>query len=253
MKDKFLEAIKVFKERTEKECYKVDYVIKDADILEDKMGGKPYLPIGEKYPVSKSGVPMGLLLQVNLKNIKLEGYPNEGILEIFVDSEFGWPLEYEIKVFKEGLEYQKEFPKIDYSNFPFEKTFAITYTKDVCHMPLSDYRFSDLFVEVVNEVCGLELENVFDCDDVFDFDWYELVANNIKNHPITIGGYADFTQNDPRDGELEGADECLFKLDSASDYNNFCVGDSGIIFVLISMENIVNGHLDKAVVDWDCC
>lgn len=253
MKEKFLEAIEIFKRKTEKECYRVDYVEKEADILEDKIGGRPYLPVGEKYPISKSGTPMGLLLQVNLKNIDLKGYPKEGILEIFMDSEFGWPLEYKIKVFKEGLEYQTTFPTIDYSNFPVEKTFAITCNKDICHMPLSDYRFSDTFCEIVSEVCGVELESAFDCDDVFDFDWYELYANNTKNHSITIGGYADFTQEDPRDGEIEDADECLFKLDSARDCGNFYVGDSGIIFVLISMENIVNGHLDKAVVDWDCC
>jgi uncharacterized protein YwqG len=53
--------------------------------------------------------------------------------------------------------------------------------------------------------------------------------------------------------EIEGYEECLFKLDGGSDYKHFCVGDSGIIFTLISKENIVNNHFEEAKVDWDCC
>ena len=253
MKEKFLKAIEIFKEKTIKECYKVSYEEREVGILDDKLGGMPYLPINEEYPVTSKGKPMGLLLQVNLKNIDLEGYPKKGILEIFIDSEFEWPLEYQIKVFEEGLEYQTELENIDYNYFPVSTPLAITLSKDICQMPISDYRFSVLFLEIVNEFCGIEVDSVWDLEDEVDFDWYDLVYQNIVSHPITIGGYADFTQTDPRDGEIEGYEECLFKLDGGSDYKHFCVGDSGIIFTLISKENIVNNHFEEAKVDWDCC
>ena len=87
MKEKFLKAIEIFKEKTVKECYKVSYEEKEVGILDDKLGGTPYLPINEEYPVTSKGTPMGLLLQVNLKNVDLKGYPKKGILEIFTDKE----------------------------------------------------------------------------------------------------------------------------------------------------------------------
>ena len=31
------------------------------------------------------------------------------------------------------------------------------------------------------------------------------------------------------------------------------IGDSGIIFVFISKEDIKSGNFANAVVDWDCC
>ena len=65
--------------------------------MDNKIGGKPYLPIGEPYPTGKNGEKLPLLFQVNLKNIDLEGYPQEGILEFFMGDDY--PCEYKIKYF----------------------------------------------------------------------------------------------------------------------------------------------------------
>lgn len=51
----------------------------------------------------------------------------------------------------------------------------------------------------------------------------------------------------------ENKDECLFKLDSGMDFNKFMIGDAGILFTLISKEDITNCKFGKALVDWDCC
>ncbi len=75
MKEKFEKVIEMFKERTKKECYKIEVVDGTPDIMDNKIGGIPYLPIGEEYPKDKNGTPLALLLQVNLKDIDLEDYP----------------------------------------------------------------------------------------------------------------------------------------------------------------------------------
>ncbi len=83
MEEKFKKVVEKFKEATEKECYKV-LLLEDAPgIMDDKIGGQPYLPIGEEYPKDKDGNFMPLLLQVNLKNVDLANFPKKGILEIF--------------------------------------------------------------------------------------------------------------------------------------------------------------------------
>ena len=154
MKEKFLKAIEIFKQKTVKECYKVSYEEKEVGILDDKLGGTPYLPINEEYPVTSKGTPMGLLLQVNLKNVDLKGYPKKGILEIFTDKDVNWPCEYVIKYFEEGLEYQTEFPKIDVSNYILNTSVKIELEKTIAHMPIGDYRFNDVLCSTANELFG---------------------------------------------------------------------------------------------------
>ena len=253
MNDKLLKLIEVYKVKTQKECYRVEYVKEEPDILDNKIGGKPYLPVGVEYPKDKNGEYMPLLLQVNLKDIDWEGYPKNGILEIFIDKNLSWPCDYVIKFFKEGLEYQTIFPFIDLENFIVREALKINLFKDICHMPESDYRFIDTIISIIKEMYNVEVENIDDISDFFeDEDWQEKFYNIIKRHSITIGGYADFTQSDPRDSINSDMEECLFKLDSNEDFNLFLIGDCGILFALISKKALKDGAFDKGIIDWDC-
>ena len=254
MEEKILKLAEVFKEKTKKECYKVTVVDGEVGILDDKLGGNPYLPVGEEYPKDKSGEYMPLLLQVNLKNVDLKGYPKKGILEIFTDKALNWPCEYAIKYFEEGLEYQTEFPEIDVSKYILNTSFKIELEKTIAHMPIGDYRFNDVLCSAANELFGCSYTDYFDLEEFFgDSKWFDSFYEKLNNPGIVIGGYADFTQTDPRDYELENKDECLFKLDSNYDYDVFYIGDSGILFALISQEDIEECKFEEAVVDWDCC
>ncbi len=71
-------------------------------------------------------------------------------------------------------------------------------------------------------------------------------------HAGNIGGYADFTQSDPRENVKEDKSECLVKIDSNLGHG-IMIGDSGIIFALISQKDIENCNFENALVDWDCC
>lgn len=253
MENKLSKLIEEYKKRTAKECYKFNIIEKTPDILDDKLGGNPYLPKGEEYPLDKNGDAMPLLMQVNLKNIDLEGWPKTGILEVFVDKELEWPCQYVVKYFEEGLEYQTEFPKIDLDYFIIDSPMKIKLEKDICHMPISDYRSNDILCEISNELFQTEIKNSMELDKIVDNDdWIIELMDNISNPEGTVGGYADFTQADPRDNNLKDKDECLIKLDSCLD-NRLCIGDAGILFVLISKKDIENCNFDNAIVDWDCC
>lgn len=254
MDEKFSKVIELFKEKTKKDCYKINTVDGEPSILDDKIGGKPYLPIGEEYPKDKKGNNLALLLQVNLKNIDLDGYPKKGILEIFTDAKVDYPCEYSIKYFNDELEYQTELPDIDISNYIVNKPYKIVLSKDTSYMPLNDYRFIKTFTPIVNEVFGTSIKNYGELDDYFDsFAWYDKLRDGYVNYAITLGGYADFTQSDPRFDMKENKDECLFKLDSWANYDKFFIGDSGILFVIISQKDVENCNFENAIVDWDCC
>lgn len=254
MDEKFKLVVEEFKKATEKECYKVLLLEDEPNILDDKIGGQPYLPIGEELPKDKDGNFMPLLLQVNLKNIDLDNFPKKGILEIFTDKDVDYPCQYAIRYYEEGLEYQTDLPTIDTSHYIIEKSVKIKLEKDICHMTINDYKFTSIICPLVNKIYNTNVNNYGQLEDFFgDFAWYDKIRDELSNPAITIGGYPDFTQSDPRYDRLQGKEECLFKLDSWTNSNLFNIGDCGILFTLISLEDLKNDNFDNAVVDWDCC
>jgi len=254
MEEKFNKIMEEFKKLTEKECYRVELEDGVVSILDDKLGGQPYLPIGEEIPKDSEGNYMPLLLQVNLKNIDLEGYPKKGILQIYTDKDVNYPCEYAVRYYEEGLEYQTDLPDVDVSNYIVNKSFKIKTEKDTCHMMPGDYRFVDIVCKIVKDLYNVDVNNFGQLDDFFgDFDWYGKARDMVKVHPCNIGGYPDFTQNDPRNSRIKNKDECLFKIDSYTNMNEINIGDAGILFTLISQEDIENNNFENAVVDWDCC
>lgn len=253
MEEKFNKVIEEFKKQTEKECYRVELVDGVPTILDDKLGGQPYLPVGEEMPKDEDGNYMPLLLQINLKNIDLKGYPNEGILQIYTDKDVNYPCEYAVRYYKEGLEYQNELPEVDVSNYIVNKSIKIRTEKDICHMTPSDYRFVNVMCNIVNDLYNANVTNSRQLDNFFgDFDWYGKTRDVIKIHSSNIGGYPEFTQTDPRYSKIKDKDECLFKLDSYLNTSEINIGDSGILFALISQEDIEKNNFENAVVDWDC-
>lgn len=103
----------LYKKETSKQCYEIILEEEEPDILDDKICGKPYIPIGEEYPKDKNGNNLVLLLQVNLKNIELENFPKNGILEIFTSPIMLSDLEYKVKCYEEGKEYQKKLTNLN--------------------------------------------------------------------------------------------------------------------------------------------
>lgn len=256
MKEKFLKAVEIFKEKTRKECYKIVLVDGEPSITDNKLGGTPYLPIGCSYPLDSDGNPMGLILQVDLKEVDLEGYPKVGILQVYADAKGNWPMQYEIKYLREGQEYRTDLPTIDDSSFYIVNPRKIKLEKAVAYMSFNDYRFFDIFCPILNEVFGTDLKNYGGVSDYFEengFDeWVDVLLDNIDSPSACIGGYPDFTQDDPRplDRDLE---ECLFKLDSVLSFDDIYIGDSGIMFCFISKKDIETCNFENAFLDWDCC
>lgn len=238
--------IEKYKEKTAKECYKLIKVEDETPFLmENKLGGMPYIPKGKQVPRDTKGNYMALLLQVNLKDINLENFPKEGILEIFASTEINYPQEYKIIIFEDNLQPELELPSINTEKFFIINPIKIELQKDIVHMPLQDYRSTDTLNEILREY-NAKIESVYDLDE----EVLQKLTDGIDTKPATIGGYPDFTQEDTRTAE-DNRDECLFKLDSLFDKDVY-IGDCGILTVTISTEDLKNSKIDKAVLDWDC-
>ena len=252
--ERFEKLIEQYKKETEKECYSIYCMYGEPTIMDNKIGGKPYLPKGELYPTNKNGESMPLLIQINLKDIDLENWPRKGILEIFTDREVFGSDEYIIKYFEEGLEYQENFPEIDLSDFVIEEPIKIGIKKEICNMPLSDYRANNIICKIFNEIYEENVNTFNDIKNVFGtYEWYSNVYKRIENPRANIGGYADFTQTDPREhNENENRTECLVKIDSMLD-NRLNIGDSGIIFSFISVDDLKSCNFQNAYYGEDCC
>ena len=250
------QIMELYKEKTKKDCYKIE-IEEDTtpSIMDDKIGGIPYLPVGEDYPLDKNNNPMVLLIQINLNNIHLDNYPQEGILEIFIDKECSWPCDYKIKYFKNISEYRTDLMKLDSENYIYKKPLKIKLIKDIEHMPSTDYRFESVMSEVIKEITGIKIEEHSEISDFFEkngCDMYDEL-NKINIFPGNLSGYADFTQTDPRPIKNEEDKlECLVKIDSNLGHG-IMIGDCGIIFSFISKEDTKSGNFENAIVDWDCC
>lgn len=268
MNKQLKEITDTLKQKTEKTCCSITVLNDAPSILDNKMGGRPYLPVGESYPYHNDE-PMVLLLQVNCKDLHLPEYPDNGILEIFIDASLdSFPYYSVVRYYQEGLNYQTDFPEINYKMSVFwEKGrsgdigYKINLKNVKVFMNMTDYRFDKLVRETVYDVTGITLDKhnycLSDLEKYFpeEKDIFEFIFNELENdkYPITIGGYAAFTQEDPRPVDFKNQDECLFKFDSCYDLSKFYIGDAGIMCFFISKEEIAAHDFYMAKVSWDCC
>lgn len=254
MKEKLDLIINKIKEETKKECYSFKIVDGKPSITDTKLGGYPYLPKGYEYPNDENGNPYALLFQLNFKDIELDGYPKEGILELFVDSDLDYPPKYQVLYFEHIEEnIETEYPDIDLSFFMLHEEYKLELTKTTTYMPFNDYRFDKILSRVAKEECGLTINHLYSIEeDLNDNEAFDYLVEKMPATYAEIGGYANFTQGDPREGANSDLTECIFKLDSYLDLKKIMIGDCGIAWLLISPTDLKNREFEKANFDWDC-
>lgn len=215
-------------------------------VLNSKFLGTPYLPKEIEYPKDKQNRPMILLAQINFAEIpSLENYPDRGILQFFVSSDWYDLDDYKI-LFHEntGLEFQTDFSFISkelYEESPIYCEHKLNFTKGIEYGSSEDFRF----------------DMNFKGKDYWDF--YETLNKNQKSEiekiidgtGHKIGGYAYFTQGDVRDYNKNLKDDLLLLQIDTDDEIMF--GDGGIANLFINPQDLYNKNFEKAWFTWDCC
>ena len=235
--------------------------VENQSFATSKVGGKPYLPINEKYPLDKSGKPMEFLGQINFKDlVKFEDYPTNGLLQFFISLEdwgmnYEEPLKSDIKViYHEQIEeeVQTEFEFLDKQRAegvsPIGKDeFEMNFSKPKYEVASSrDYRS---YTKVEDSFKHYMEFDKFEEPRAEELEMAYWDAFSSFGHKI--GGYADFTQQDPRFYKNQDYTELLFQFDSDSN-TDILWGDDGIANFFICKEDLKNKDFSNILYNWDC-
>lgn len=225
----------------------------NISLTNSKVGGHPYWPVNEPYPVSPEHEPLRLLAQINFSEIPqgIEELPTTGLLQFFLASDDLYGMDFDEPATQEGFRvvYHEttEAPALDdfsfldaisYDEFPLGEGLELAMSFDIKEAAMSSetYDFDAHFGEEF-------LEN----DDLMEA-YYELFSG-LKHR---IGGYPGFTQFDPRDDDTP-FDFLLFQLDSETvGSQEILWGDVGIGNFFINTDDLKQKNFSHVLYNWDC-
>jgi uncharacterized protein YwqG len=225
-------------------------------IFDSKFGGLPYWPANTPYPVDGKDKYMYLLAQLNFSQIPpLDGFPTKGILQFYLADDdvygldFGNPTSqtnFRVVYFEDTtatpmdnfgfLEQQQQE-----SSLPVERQMALQFAPGVDYYSYADARFPA--EEVVMEE-GYTAEY-----------WQALEKEVTELYPDNghkMGGYAYFTQYDPRDEEVADYRDYILLLQIDSQLPHICWGDVGVGNFFIHPDDLRRKDFSKVLYNWDC-
>ncbi|MCC6727163.1 MAG: DUF1963 domain-containing protein [Saprospiraceae bacterium] len=247
----FLEPFRAEIEKYKLETIKIEATpLGEGEVLpikQSKFLGKPYLPFYKEYPKDRNGAPMILLAQINFEEFPtLTDYPTSGILQLFISSSDWYNMEDFCILFYESpeSEFQTEFDFLTdalYEDSPVYVEHKLAFNKKNEHGDPNDFRF----------------QLIFDGKDYYDFQesltkaQQEEMDSFFSSIGHKIGGYAYFTQSDPRDYDnAKRNDVLLLQIDTDEE---IMFGDSGVAHIFINADDLKRKDFSKAYFYWDCC
>ncbi len=242
-------------------------IIEDTDPLCSKVLGIPYWEANHPYPLGPRKQPLCFLAQINFSEMHDLSpiFPKTGLLQFFICSE-NW-----------GLDYDKPYLSnryfVKYWEDPQLYKYVSTYNNLSWEAPAVDalkINFGDFELDYCggsdeyyfDKIYGDFLGNNIETDNM-DYALSEILFDLYDNSGSKVGGYAYFTQSDPRIdnpehnellGLLPDADPewvLLFQMDS--DHDDLMWGDSGVANWFITKQDLQERRFDRILFNWDCC
>lgn len=221
---------------------------------QSKVGGAPYRPKNTPWPTAPDGRDLFFLAQLNFAEMpRLEPFPEKGILQFFIsdDDLYGMdfddgenPDTFRVEFFPEPVMDEKQLvapaPLRDHDLLPHhpDESYPLRFEMAEEFMPATDYRFWQTFGADFFQQFG---EQEWTLTDEFNR------AVNSQGHKI--GGYAYFTQDDPR--RPEDPMVLLFQLDS-DEKMDLMWGDMGVGHFFIREKDLLARDFSRVLYDWDC-
>lgn len=224
----------------------------ELTLLQSKFGGEPYWPAGQDYPRDSQGKPLYLLAQIYCEELPaLEGFPANGLLQFYVADEEMYGLNLDDLLDQSGFRvvYFAEFDEneaiTDFSfldagaNLPITQSYALTFEKQWAPVAPEDMAF-----EAVFEMSAYEFFEQF--EEEVRQEYMKLAAP--QGHKI--GGYAHFTQEDPRFWDEAYKDyQLLLQIDAEGE--GIVWGDRGIGNFFVRPDDLHNLDFSKVLYHWD--
>jgi len=224
----------------------------EPGLLQSKFGGQPYWPKTQDYPKDAEGNPLHLLAQINWAEVPpIAGFPNKGLLQFYGadDDMYGLNLDdladqtnFRVVYF---AEYDESTALTDFSfldtpkDFPLTQAFALHFEEKQAPVAPEDIAFEQVF-----ESSPYEFFGQFDEEVKKEY----VTLSEPKGHKI--GGYAHFTQEDPRFWEAAYEDYLLLlQIDSEGEGINW--GDRGIANFFIKPDDLQALDFSKVLYHWD--
>lgn len=239
-------------------CIRIE--AKPADNLfgfDSKFGGHPYWPASRPFPVDSFGNYMYPLAQLNFSQMPhLEGYPDKGILQFYIAADDMYGLNFDnpteqtnfwVVYFEDTTEPPLEnFRFLDEqkreSDLPLKKQMQLSFRLDTDYFSYSDVRLPE---ERMDEVMS----------DLSPGKEYQMMEDELSeafpDNGHKIGGYAYFTQTDPREDHA-GTSDWLLLLQIDSQGNDICWGDYGVGNFFIHPDDLRRKDFSKVLYNWDC-
>ncbi len=227
----------------------------DTSITGSKFGGNPYLPPDVAYPTDAEDQPLFLLAQINCADLPtLSDFPTEGLLQFYIadDDLYGMDPDqpaspdYFRVIYHPTIDkqhYVKDFDFLPYfDDMPLDEAYALRFELTEAPVSLHDVRFDQVF-----ETSHTVFFDQFGADAVEVKGEYARLS---RAHGHKMGGYAHFTQEDPRfeQKDYESA-ILLLQIDSEDESINW--GDRGVANFFILPEDLKNRDFSKVLYHWD--
>ncbi|TNE62117.1 MAG: DUF1963 domain-containing protein [Bacteroidetes bacterium] len=222
---------------------------------ESKVGGLPYLPKDVPYPQAPDGRNLFFLAQLNFADMPaLDPFPDTGILQFYIydDDLYGMdfddgenPDTFRVLYFPEPIadpgQLQTELsPGTGHDLLPHhpDASFPLTFALQEEIAPDTDYRFWQQFGAGFFRQFGEQ-----------EWEMQDAYGKAVRSDGHKLGGYAYFTQDDPR--RPEDPMLLLFQLDS-DEGMDLMWGDMGIAHFFIREDDLRARDFSRVLYDWDC-
>jgi uncharacterized protein YwqG len=230
-------------------------------LKQSKLGGYPAIPKGYDYPKDSQGNYLYPLAQINFAELPaLPGYPTSGIVQFYIaeDDLYGMNFddgqeqkdfrvlffeESELQQTEDDFEFLEEV--IASKETPVQSQYTLKFAPGEEYIGMMDYRGGKN-----NQELQLEefLEGVTPKEET---KIEEILYSDFLSSGHKIGGYAFFTQYDPREEDGPTADYILLlQIDSKDD---IMWGDSGVGNFFIHPDDLAKKDFSKVLYNWDCC
>ncbi len=262
-------TIEQIKREFSEKYVKISFDSIDENIFASKLGGFPYLPKGESFPLDEKQKQMQFLLQINCADlIKFDfcQLPKTGILQFFIakDKLYGWDSEnpteqtgFKVRYFEkidtsvsiEDVKAQIIAEEENKARSPIlAENIRLVFEEGIGTISINNENFDDVFVEIYNKNYGeAKIETYFDLDNSV----IDRITRDLGDYGSKIGGYPAFCQDDPRcTDDYRAYDALLLQLES--DSTNLQFGDDGIANFFIPKNALKNADFTKVLYNWDC-
>ncbi len=221
-----------------------------------RFGGGPAWLSGEPALLGKNGRPMIFLLQINFAEAPaLEGFPDTGLLQFFVEDDDVNGCEFPSKtgegfavIYRENTDglvlcdqYQAGLPEFS----PILNESVMRDGRDLRFetgnmYPTGAAIAAELYADAVSHGGDTTELNKF-------YDWLDA----LPSAAIYLGGHPKFTQSDIReDSRWVNYDTVLLQIGWTDD---IMWGDAGEACFLIRKEDLNARRFENAIYNWDCC